>query len=391
MHSTHNVAGLSPAIAADDAIGAVSERPIAASIRPWLARLTMYSSIFLVWIFAIFCFTAGRGDPQWLAHWDRWDAGSYRQIWVEGYRPDLRTLAFPPGYPYLEGGIAKLFSTSFLSTAIALNLIALFSAAVLISEWLSRKFSVSPYVLFAFVLSAPASYFAFTSYSDVVFMLLLWILLCLTLAPRQPSRTRTLIVQASLLFLLPWVRLSGYALASWLFARRLAALAVIGSLALWLGFNWKIAGSPFYFLRAQQIFAMPPGNFFQGLATSLQTLFSSDLANGYAIPWLQFAFLPLFYLIALAAVAIWLGKRGEGLLAITIISILLISHNQADWRSVVRYDLPIAPVLCLPLLANLKSRATSQWFQASFYALLTAQFALQFIFARQFHSGAWGF
>jgi hypothetical protein len=356
------------------------------------ARYAVFFSIFLAWALTIFFVTSGSKDPSWLANWERWDANWYKQIWLMGYpASDPRTLVFPPGYPLLVGIISKLFSASFLGTAIVLNLTAFFTTATLISAWFARRFAISPYLLFGFILSAPASYFVFTSYSDVVFMLLLWVLLWLALSPSRRRGPGNLIAQSLILLLLPWIRLTGYALASWLLDRRLAALAVFVSLALWLGFNRMIAGSPFYFLHAQELFAMPGGNFFQGLSAGLEQLFSNDLRNGFLTPWLQLALLPLFYLGVFTAAGIWLAKKGEGLLAITVFSILFLSYNQGVWRSAVRYDLPLFPVLCLPLLVTPGSRATSLALKAAFYLLIAGQFALQFYFARMFHSGAWTF
>jgi hypothetical protein len=357
------------------------------------ARFGFYLSVYLLWILLIFYSTGGThaSGQSWLAGWQRWDAHWYEQIWREGYpAADPRTLVFPPGYPVIVGIISELFRASFLATAIVLNLAAFFCTAVLVSEWLSRKFAVSSPLLFVFVLSAPAAYFAFTAYSDVVFMLLLWVLLWLALAERVPGGYKSVIAQSLLLFVLPWIRLTGYALASWLLARRIVALAVLASLALWLGFNRMIAGSAFYFLRAQRLFAMPQGNFFQGLADSLIHV-GSDWSRGTS--WLEFGFLPLFYLCALAAAAVWLAKRREGLLALSVVSILLFSYNQGFWRSVVRYDLPLVPVLCLPLLVTAKSwtGVASYVSRAAFYALVLGQFSLQIYFARLFHAGGWAF
>jgi hypothetical protein len=358
-------------------------------------RLVFYSSIYLLWILVIFFATRGANapGPSLLGGWQQWDAHWYEQIWRQGYpAADPRTLVFPPGYPYAVGSLAKVFSGSFFVTAAILNLAAFFLSAVLISEWLSRKFAISGYLLFLFVLSAPAAYFAFTAYSDLLFMLLLWVLLWIALAAPEPRSRKMLIAQSALLFVLPWIRLTGYALASWLLARRAAAVAVLVSLALWLGFNRMIAGNAFYFLHAQELFAMPRGNFFQGFADSLVHLVS-DLGAGHLTIWLEFGFLPLFYLGAIAAAGVWLAKRREGLLALSVLSILALSYNQAFWRSVVRYDLPLAPVLCLPLLvaAESRSRMTSYLSRAAFYALMLGQFSLQIYFARVFHSGGWAF
>jgi hypothetical protein len=357
------------------------------------ARFGFCLSVYLLWILLIFYSTGGThaSGQSWLAGWQQWDAHWYEQIWREGYpAADPRTLVFPPGYPVIVGIISKLFRASFLATAIVLNLAAFFCTAVLVSEWLSRKFAVSRSLLFVFVLSAPASYFAFTAYSDVLFMLLLWVLLWLALAERVPGGYKSVIGQSLLLFVLPWIRLTGYALASWLFARRIVALAVLVSLALWLGFNRMIAGSAFYFLRAQELFAMPQGNFFQGLADSLIHV-GSDWSRGTS--WLEFGFLPLFYFCALMAAAVWLAKRREGLLALSVLSILLFSYNQGFWRSVVRYDLPLVPVLCLPLLVTAKSGTgvASYVSRAAFYTLVLGQFSLQIYFARLFHAGGWAF
>jgi len=373
-----------------------------------VARFAAYFSIFVLWVLLIFSVTGNRHRQGWLSGWQQWDAHWYEQIWREGYpAADPRTLVFPPGYPLVIGGLSKILSLSFFTTAVVLNLAAFFATAVLISEWLSRKFAVSACLLFVFVLSAPAAYFAFTAYSDILFMLLLWVLLWLA-APAPGVRAdgdyrrdrgdrrhrgyKLAIAECCLLFVLPWIRLTGYALASWLLARRMVALAVLGSLALWLVLNRTIAGSAFYFLCAQELFAMPRGNFFQGLADSLIHV-ASDLSAGRFLSWVEFGFLPLFYLAALVAAAIWLAKKREGLLALSAFSILVLSYNQGFWRSAVRYDLPLTPLLCLPLWVTAKSasRTVSNLCQAAFYALILGQFSLQIYFARIFHAGGWAF
>jgi hypothetical protein len=376
------------------------EAELQQSTSSWrLFTFAAYLSIFAIWVLLIFFATGGAHRHGWLAGWQRWDAHSYEQIWRQGYpAADPRTLVFPPGYPFAIGGLSKISSLSFFTTAVIFNLAAFFAASVLISEWLSRKFVVSAYLPFVFALSAPAAYFAFTAYSDILFMLLLWVLLRLAVPARGAPRDRrdrgykVAIAESCLLFALPWIRLTGYALASWLLTRRMIALAVLGSLALWLALNRTIAGSAFYFLHAQELFSMPRGNFFQGLAHSAMHL-ASDVSGGRTLNWLEFGFLPLFYLVVLTAAAIWLAKKREGLLALSTFAILVLSYNQGFWRSVVRYDLPLTPLLCLPLLVTSKSpsRTVFHLRQAAFYALVLVQFSLQIYFARIFHTGGWAF
>jgi len=360
-----------------------------------LARYALYFYIFLSWILLTFLFTGGVSDLTWLADWERWDAKWYAQIWREGYpAADPRALVFPPGYSFSVGVVTKLLATPFLGTAIVLNLMAFFATAVLISEWFLRKFRINPYASFVFVLSAPAAYFAFTAYSDVFFMLMLWLTLWLSLAELHLSRATRFVTLSSMLLMLPWLRLTGYALVSWLLVGRVGAIAVLGSLSLWLGFNQFVGGSPFYFLHAQKLYLMPEGNFFRGLSYSVKQSISYDFHVGNMNDWLQFYSLPMCYFVAFTATAIWLIRKREGLLAITVLSVLLISHNQGFWRSAVRYDLPLMPVLCLPLLvtSGWRSKTFSYFCKTAFFFVLVAnQFALQFYFARIFHSGAWAF
>jgi hypothetical protein len=139
---------------------------------------------------------------------------------------------------------------------------------------------------------------------------------------------------------------------------------------------------------------MPKGNFFQGLSYSFKQLIGHDFHTGNIKDWLEFYSLPMFYLVAFTATAIWLLRKREGLLAITVLSVLLISHNQGLWRSAIRYDLPLVPVLCLPLLvaSGSGSRTISYLTKTAFFlVLLAGQFALQFYFAGIFHSGGWAF
>ena len=85
--------------------------------------------------------------------------------------------------------------------------------------------------------------------------------------------------------------------------------------------------------------------------------------------------------------------RAEYLLALTILSILVLSHNQAFWRSAVRYDLPLIPFLCIPILSGAQTvNAASRYCRYAVYTIIVLlQFSLQSVFARQFHEGGWSF
>lgn len=373
---------------------------IAALRTAWWFRYAVYFGIFLLWMFFVFAATFESSFRSWFHGWEQYDAVWYRRIWTEHYHDaNHQSLAFPPGYSLIVGCLARLFSASFLSTAMALNLVAFFAVTVLIANWLAERFEVSPYLVFVFTLSAPASYFAFTSYSDILFMLLLWVVLWVTLAEKPLPRYARITAQIVILFTLPWIRLTAYALASWLLFRKAAAATVLLSFALWIALNRAITGDPFYFVHAQKYFKMPAGGFFKGFAYSFRWFFNMlplvikhfrEINPG---SWLAFAALPIAYFVVLALTAGWLIFRGERLLGVTAASILVLSYNQAFWRSVVRYDLPLIPLLCLPLLIGFRSQSylLQRGCRAVFCALLVAQFGLQFHFASAFHCGTWGF
>ena len=365
----------------------------AVSDRQDLVRYAVYGGVFLLGIVAVFVFTSTGGPmaAPWGQGWMRWDARWYQQIWLKGYSAsDYQLLVFPPAYSFLIGGLSKLSSGSLLETSIVLNVVALFATAALIAEWFSRKFCISPYLAFCFTLSAPTAYFTFTSYSDIVFMLLLWIVIWLA-ASDEYNHAAGVAAQCVLLFVLPWFRLTGYALASWLALRKRVAIAVLVSLALWLGFNRRLTHDPFWFLHAQQnFFEMPQGGFFQGLAFTLRWLIRTPVNSK---PWMNIAALPLTYLVLLIAAGWWLARRKEWLLCTTLFSILILSHNQVIWRSAVRYDLPLVPLLAVPLLvaSSSESGPKAALAKVGFYVLLVAQFGRQLHYAREFHSGYWAF
>ena len=141
---------------------------------------------------------------------------------------------------------------------------------------------------------------------------------------------------------------------------------------------------------------MPAGHFGDGFMGAWHGLWqvSPDRPRWLPIRWLQFHFLPLAYLLVLTAVAIWLFWKKERLLSLTTFSLLLISHNQAFWRSVVRYDLPLIPLAALPLLmvaARAKGPMRQTMLYSIFGLLCLAQLYLQITFGRLFQTGHWAF
>lgn len=358
------------------------------------SRFLLYVLLYIVWLVMIFALTSGFADPQaWLSSWSQWDAEWYQRIWLDGYpRSDPRALVFPPGYSLIVGSIASFFGLGFHVAAILINSVTYFFAGVLISEVLSRQFRLSPISVFVFVLSSPAAYFIFSAYSDSLFCFILWLLLFLAVRC-QPTRGRV-ILQTGLLLLAPWIRLTGYALASWLLLRRWRALAVLVSLLACFALNWQIAGDPLYFLKAQRLFFMPEGSILDGARYTFSGLVSFpgfDLAA--FTPYMQFHLLPSLYFGAISASALWLALKREWLLLLTVIAVLLVSHNQSFWRSAVRYDLPVLPIIMVPVMSSFHLSTKSFRFLGRFIfiCLIVVQFLLQIYFARLFKSGQWAF
>jgi hypothetical protein len=337
----------------------------------------------------------GRPVAEWFSRWVRWDAIWYETIWREGYTGRVFLLAFPPGFSVIVGTLSWLLQTPFHFVATNFNLLCYLCTCALLANHLSSRFGVPRAAVFIFVLSSPVSYFAFAPYSDVPLFGLLTALIVLDSSIDRRVRRETYWLAFLLMVVVPWVRLTGYGLAAWLLLRRSYALGAIVALAGWLIFNYLVAGDPVQFLRAQREFLMPEGFLLDGMSRAAARLIprSWPMEAENQIRWLQFNLLPLLYFAALLAAAAWYATRAEYLLAVTIVSMLLLSHNQAFWRSAVRYDLPLIPFLCVPILsgAHTVSAACRYTKYAVYTVVVVLQFSLQLVFARQFHRGGWGF
>lgn len=357
------------------------------------SHLKYYILIYLVWIAGLWALTGGLENPlAWPYSWNKWDALWYQKIWEHGYLlSDPMTFAFPPAYSYLIGGLAKLFGTHFHITALAVNCLAFFGFAMLAAEVLASQFKVSRLAMFAFALTSPTSYFVFTTYSDSVFALLMWGAIFTALL--YPHSFKARIVEVLLLFAMPWFRLTGYAMASWLLVRRWSVLVVFVSLAGWMALNWLISGDALHFLEVQKLFSMEKGGFLEGLAYSWRDFhqFPAPFSEGFD-SWLQFHFLPLVYLVLFFVTGLWLLWRKQWLLALTLGSVFFMSHNQSFWRSVIRYNSPLIPLLGVALWswgARLKYKNAFAW---GFVVVIgIVQLCLQVHFAKLFRAGFWGF
>ena len=364
-------------------------------------RYWVYLFIYVVWLSWMIAITTGPGGfAAWLNGFHRWDAELYFRIWNFGYGEDPRTLVFPPGYSWLTGLVSSVAHIPFDLAAMVVNIPSFFAAGVLAAEFMHRKFRVSWLAVFVLHLSFPVALYVFVPYSDCLFDLFFWG--ALTLADRDPKTlTRDeRVVAWALLFFAPFVRLTGFALAIWIFFRRWFALAVFPTLGLFMLGNYLVTGDPFYFIHVQIIFMMPNGWLWDGVKYHLHDLVHLPrYAFGQGtLFWVQVTVLPWISLFFLTVSALWLARRKEWMIALTIIAVALFSRNQAYWRSVFRYDLPLATFVGLPYLwwANkenhtlwprLKSRAASVFFAI----LVIVGFIFEWGFVRRLHVGAWIF
>jgi hypothetical protein len=343
----------------------------------------------------------GRSLGTWLDSWIQWDSRWYEFTWENGYpEEDPRNLVFPPGYSVIVGTLSVILRLPFHRAGLLINCICFLATAVVFCRFCARRFDLPVAALLPCFLSSPPSYFCFPAYSDALFNALAWVLIGLaSLETGNLTGARRWIVltaRPALAFVLPWFRLTGFALLAWVILRKWYVLSILASLALWLLLNRAIAGDFLYFLEAQELFIMKPGGFFTGLAGSVDRAFAGpDQASPDAWRmWLANDVLPIIYLVALIAVAVWLLRRKHGLLAVTTLSVLAMSYNQIYWRSVVRYDWLLMPLLFLPLLdwafrAKAKTTRILAWLGVATLGLV--QFVLQIWYARTFLAGHWAF
>jgi len=364
-------------------------------------RLLFYFASFGIWFALLFVLTGGLTGLPWIAGWHRWDSTWYVRIWKEGYTSDPKMMAFPPGYSWIIGPVSDLVG-SFDLASLIVNSVAFLTAGILATEFICSRYAVSSTRFFIFFLSAPVAFYTFSVYSDAVFLLVFWTSLVVaskdpaTMSPSEKWRA------AVLLFFVPWIRLTGYALLIWTLFRRWFAFSVLATLTLWLSANAYFYGDPLHFLHIQQAFIMPKGSFLDGLSEACVSIF---VINPYRFPrvdghfWLQVAVFPVSSMILLFFTAGWFVRKKEFLIAATILAVMLFSRNQAFWRSVFRYDWPLMPLIAVPLLIEWDSARSSThmraWLQflrrTAFWILTGVCFLIQFEFAMRMHLGYWTF
>ena len=354
-------------------------------------RFIRYAIAYLIWLSLLFTCTGGFHDTgEWFWSWEEWDADWYEQIWEDGYRYNLQALAFPPGFSLLIGIVSEITSLPFNFAAMAANLLFFFVGSIIAAELLAEAVNAQRLGIFILSLTSPAAYFTLAPYSDALFFPLLWG--ALFLAVKNVRRMSFVLLECGVLMLAPWVRIAGFALLSWLIVRRWRAAVIFISLAGWLWLNYHISGDALYFIKAQELYHMPDGNFFQGIYSSVYGIFFNT-GQFKTSKYLAVYVLPVLYLLILLPCAIWYMARKQWIMAITMIGMLALSHNQAFWRSCVRYDLPLMPFLYAALLANGDTQKTGKGTcKAGIIAIIgLVQFSLQIYFARNFMGGNWAF
>ena len=385
--------------------------------------------VHMLWVALVFAFSDGWNLPflTWLEGFYQWDARWYGTIANDGHGFLAQTYVFPPFYGWCLGRltdalhfILNLFGAN-LNWPEALYLtaflfgIAMFTFANTLFVFFSEKrWNLARPRLWAIAISNPVGYFALTAYSDMFFfaIFLVAMLFVLWTSPRREawklpllSARNHLAIRASLtslLFVAPWIRLTGFAFAAWALLKRREVAATFISLAAFLTYYWIRTDDPLFFLLAQQVFQMPEGGFLEGLSTSLGIvghLLRGDIpeTTDVRLYTLNFGVLPIFCLGTSLGFAAWLAKKREFEWALVVLAMTAVSHNQAFWRSTVRYTLPFFPMFYWMLLAKtprttaLSSRLKGLALQAGLGIAIGLSLMLQLFYVRLFRVGGWAF
>ncbi len=378
-----------------------------------------------LWFLVIFSFTNGFAIPfaDWMQSFYQWDARWYGTMAQDGHGFLPQTYVFPPVHGWVLGRltdltvwIAGFFTTtpswvSLFYFVVLANGLVMFALANTIFVWISaRRWNADRRTLWIVALSNPMGYFALTAYSDMLYFALFHATMTLAIwtgarrtSWRLPELGRRQNISArlavtTLLFVAPWVRLTGFSFSALALLKRKEAAAVLVSLAAFLTYYWVRTDNPLFFLLAQEVFAMPKGHFFDGLILStniIRLTLIGDIPQGgdaylYA---LNFGFLPMICLMTTLVFSGWLYRRREFEWASVILAMAAISHNQAFWRSTVRYTLPLFPLFFWMLLIKDKpSTPRRRLIQRVVIGLAVGTcLSLQIFYGRLFQAGGWAF
>jgi hypothetical protein len=217
---------------------------------------------------------------------------------------------------------------------------------------------------------------------------------------------------------IPWIRIVGYGFFCLFLLRKwTVVLGLTLSLAAWLAFQKYYAGDPFYFLKLQQDFGMPAGNISHGFIqayndfrSSVHSIFEhlGNASDGSAFSiklWIEFfnqpgkqeavatGLLPFSVFLFLGSILIWCLITGRSLIGLVGASVFILSHNQAFWRSTIRYDWPlfmIANAFLLHQVMQHKRMAKVFWVGTT-TMILGISFLLQLWYGYAFMKGGWAF
>ncbi len=205
-------------------------------------------------------------DETFLSIWSAWDSEHYLRIAEAGYSPEgisedrFRFIShFPPGYPAVTGGAARIFGMSYLHAGLAVSLFSGLAAAYLLALLAWHEFKEPRTVLWTTVLFHlyPVSYFLITPYSEsLYFLAVLGFFALLRFRPRYfaagVTSAAAILVRLMGVNLVPVLALRIIAdmrarqARAWnLLVLALPAAAVAGYLAL-NAISW---GDPLYFLQ----------------------------------------------------------------------------------------------------------------------------------------------
>lgn len=375
-----------------------------------------------LWLGALFILTDGPSTSPltWLSHFHQWDARWYASIAIDGHGFMPQTYVFPPAHGWLLGHIVTAVRSigpslpidmTFSIVAASVGLAGLTTGNILFVQLFAARFKIAPSRLWLATLVNPVAYFALSAYSDATFyaLTLATARLALQSSDRydlwglsKPSRwTRPLL--ALTLFIAPWFRLTGFSFASLAALKRREALATLMSLCAFLLYYDFQTDRPLFFLSVQSVFGMPEGGLIQGAQYCLRVFFdglhkwpevsataaAGPLIGEFFLHWFNFGLLPLLSIATSMASIIWLIKRREFLFALIIGSILIISHNQAFWRSTVRYMMLAYPVAQAAWMTS--SYGSRPMGRAVSTFIAATLLAVQVLYARIFLSGGWAF